>query len=160
MLAALWEESPMGAALARMTDDESGFTLAEFIVAATVLFVAAVALLSMLLASQLWSTRAQERENLVNFTAGYMERIRGLSYSEVGTGPSSDPTGSVTATTTVVGAYTIQVQPTIQWVDDPTVPGSRDYKLVSLAATASLSGTGESAVGHTLESIVSSIGVR
>ncbi len=72
----------------------------------------------------------------MNFTAGYMERIRGLSYCEVGTGPSSDPTGSVTPTSTVVGAYTVQVVPTIEWVDDPAIPGSHDYKRVSLVASA------------------------
>ncbi len=142
----------------RTTD--AGFTLVELIVAVTVLVIIAIALLSVVSAAQAWTSRAQERENMVNFTAGYMELIRGMRYSEIGTGPSADPTGSVTPTTTVVGAYTVQVAPTITWMDDPTIPGIRDYKMVSLAATASVTETGESVMTTVLESVVSSIGVR
>lgn len=139
---------------------DAGFTLVELLVAVAILMFVAVGLLSMVFSAQTWSARAQERENLVNFTAGYMERIRGMRYCEIGTGPSSDPTGSVTATTSVVGAYTVQVTPTIIYLDDPMIPGTRDYKKVSLAATASVTGTSDRIITTRLESVVSSVGVR
>lgn len=152
----------MSPGVARTTEDDLGFTLVELLVASAIAFFIAVSLLTMVTASQTWAIRSQERENLVNFTAGYMERIRGLSYVEIGTGPSSDPTGSVTATTAVVGAYTVQVAPTIQWIDDPTIdtPDGRDYKWVSLAATATRTATGGDVMTHVLESVVASVGVR
>ncbi len=141
-------------------DNDLGFTIAEVVIAAGVVFLMASALLSLVVASHTMAIRAQEREHLVNFTASYMEWIRGLRYVEVGTGPREDPPGSVTATSTVVGAYAMQIAPTITWVDDPAIPGTRDYKRVSLVATACVSASGGNVMTYELESIVASIGVR
>jgi len=136
-------------------------TVVEVLVAAAILLFAATALLSLAIGAMTAARAAQERANVLNATASYMESIRGRSYSSIGTGVSSNPTGNVGVTTrTVAGAYTIDMTPTIQWVDDTAIPGTKDYKSVRVNARASLTLGGGEVMTYTVESIVSSVGVQ
>jgi len=135
-------------------------TVVEVLVAAAILLFAATALLSLAIGAMTAARVAQERANVVNATASYMESIRGRRYSLIGTGSSGDPTGTVVATTTVAGAYKIEMTPTIKWVDDPAIPGTQDYKRVRVDARAYLMGSGGEVMTYTVESIVSSAGAR
>ena len=143
----------------RSTDNrvatDAGFTLAELVFAAAILFFAGTAILALILGAQRAALVAKEKAALVNAVSSQMEYVRTLSWPKIGTGPSSNPTGTVTTTTTVTGQYNITITPTITWVSDSQAGGAQAYKDVVMVGRAALP-NGSGVMTLTGESIVSS----
>jgi type II secretory pathway pseudopilin PulG len=111
------------------TKTDAGFTLAELVMAAAILLVGAVAIISLVTGALSASQVARDKAALTNAVAGQMENIRSLHWYQIGTVGSSDPTGTVPAVTTVTaGQYTIRLTSSIVWKDDARITGTKDYK--------------------------------
>lgn len=127
---------------------DEGLSIAEVVVAAAVLFFAGAAMLSLIVATQQQALVAKEKANLVNAVSGYMESVR------------ANPAGSFSDQTTVVGAYTIVIHPTVRSVDETDAGGSGAYRLVTLTGVASMGSAAANVMTFTAESIVSTFGAK
>jgi Tfp pilus assembly protein PilV len=83
---------------------EEGFSVAEVVIAAAILFFVLTAVVGLIGASQTMSVMAKDRTTLTNATAEYIDKIRALDFYDIDTPPS----GLVTTSEEVTyGAYTI-----------------------------------------------------
>lgn len=100
--------SQLGRGRTRLSHDD-GMTLIELVIAASILFIVLTGVLSLLTQTIRMSAQAKQINFSTNAINSYVEWVRSLPYDQV----STESTGSVTATTTVDGAYTITITPTV-----------------------------------------------
>jgi len=143
----------------RSTDNgavrDAGFTVAEIVVAAAILFFAAVAILGLIGSAQQAAIAAKEKAVLVNAVASQMESVRSLSWSDIGT-PTGSPAGTFPASiTTTVGPFTITVTPKISWVPTSVAGAGSAAKDVVMTGRASLTNNGSRPMTYTVENYIS-----
>jgi Tfp pilus assembly protein PilV len=136
---------------------DEGFTIVEVVISAFILFVVITAVLSLMLSNTAAANQAKEKSVVVNAVASYIEQVRAMPYNDIGM-PLGDPPGQLAATSTVVGSFTIDIVPTVTWVDDPSIDGTKDYKLLNIATTATPARLAGSVVTMSTQAIISPAG--
>lgn len=125
----------------RRRDLDEGFSLVEVLAATVILFFVATALLGLAGTTTITAEKSRERNIVVNAVNSYMEWVRSLDYDDIGLtdADAGEPTGQLSEETTVTPeGVTVTFTPTVEWVDDPNIVGSQDYKLLRVSATAVL----------------------
>lgn len=122
--------------------DESGFTLVELAVSVVIFALITVGVLSAYSALTKAVKGAREKAVLASLASNYMEIVKNLPYSQVGT-VSGNPTGVLpdfsNATTTVAESVTYKIYYEVTYIDDPadgTAPtdtAAADYKQVKMS---------------------------
>jgi len=118
----------------RVIRDDRGMTLVEVVVAIVIFFFVLTAIFGLLGATTSMSVLSNERALLTNAMNSYIEEVRSLPYTSVGVDAAGVPVPGVLAAETVVSAeaYDVVIVPTVTWVNDPQIPGSTNYKQLSI----------------------------
>lgn len=129
----------MGSMGRHLSSDE-GMTLVEILVAVTILFIVVTAMLPMLFQTTMMASQAKAQAAITNAVSSYIEDIRALPYDEIAI-VGTEPGASVEPTrATAVDGYTVLMQASIDWVDDPDLFGTQNYKELTVDATATAAG--------------------
>lgn len=119
--------------------DDKGFSLVEIMFATLILFFVATALLGLASTTTMVAVSSKQQGLMVNAVTSYIEQLKALPYADLGmASPSTgQPAGTLPAETTMtVESFLVTLRPTVQWVDDPNIAGSTNYKLVRIEAEA------------------------
>ena len=118
---------------------DQGFTVAEMVIAAAILFIVLTGLFGLVAASTQTSASAKLRAVAVDSAGSYIESVRAMPYGQVGT-PSGTPTGTLVATTGTTAGLSVLITPVVTWVADPNLTNSHDYKKLSLTVVVTKPG--------------------
>ncbi len=124
----------------RRASGHGGFAMVEVIVAVVLFSLVAATFVDSLASSQRTYNKGRAKTTAAHLATEAMEKIRGLSYTNVGL-VGGDPVGSIpTAPETVtLSGVTYTITKTVDWVDDP-IPGTstftKHYKSVGVVVTA------------------------
>jgi type II secretory pathway pseudopilin PulG len=121
-------------AIPRGTGD-AGFTLVEIVVAASILFITAMAVMTAISFGALSTSQAATRARSLDVANQVLEQARNLPFDSVGIqyadGSYGDPSGSIPATTTIDG---LSVQTEVSWARDP-VTLRHTYKNIKITVS-------------------------
>lgn len=139
----------------RVFRDDSGFTIAELVVASSILFIALMAIMGAVVFSAESVQMQKQKEEATNIANGKVEVARNLPYDSVGIVGGS-PLGSIPAME-VAGNYTITTA--IDWQQDPA-SGKRMDKRVSIDVSWSRPRAGHFALSTAIfgKSLLSNVG--
>ena len=120
---------------ARGFSRDEGFTILEILMATVIMLIAFSGIMSLMIATTYMNIRARERASVVNEANSYIERVRQMSYADIGTATSTPP-GILAAYMTTVNGYSISVTPTVTPYTDTLIvtPGHMKKLTVSISA--------------------------
>jgi hypothetical protein len=129
--------------LHRFWDREEGMTVLEVAMSVFILFFVMTALFSVVAASTTMGVQSKERTLMVNTVDDYVEWVRTLDYDDVGE-PGESVDGTLTPRTLTFETFTLDIVPTVTWVNDPGIPGAagEDYKKLVVEAIVTPNGGG------------------
>jgi hypothetical protein len=133
---------------------DAGFTFFELLIALSILLVTVVAVTGLMMTSTYMTSAAREKSAMVNAAAGYLERVRQVAFSDIGT-PGGDPPGVLVSSSVSSGPYALVVTPQVSW-GRPEDPTNRAFKTVT--ATVVASGGSGASVTYTSSAIVGESG--
>lgn len=120
--------------------DEHGFSLVEVVMATVILFFVSTALIGLAVSTMTTAMTAKEKNLMVNAVASYVEQLRStVDYDDIGTqnAPAGEVSGTLSDETTLtVEGFNITITPQVFWVDDPSIDGTQDYKLLRITVEA------------------------
>jgi prepilin-type N-terminal cleavage/methylation domain-containing protein len=129
---------------------DDGFSFVELLVALSLLLITLVAVMGLSMTTSFMAQAARQRAAMVNAGASYLERVRQMSYADVGTATST-PTGTLVAVVTTSTPYVITVTPFV-------TPGpNASCKTVTLSVVSSLV-RGGSQMTYTTSAVVADVG--
>lgn len=118
--------------LRRLAGDDAGVTLIELVIASSILFIAAMGVISALSFVALSTGQTAVRTRALNMANQRLEQARNVPYDSVGiryaNGSYGDPAGTIPATTTV-GEFDVRTE--VSWASDP-VSGRSEYKNIKI----------------------------
>jgi prepilin-type N-terminal cleavage/methylation domain-containing protein len=118
---------------------QDGFTYIEILVCIMILAIAAGAIFQGFASSSAQVGRAKLDSTATSLAQGALERVKGLSYDDVGVGTNGNPPGTLPATQTrTVGSIDYRLDYAVQYVDDPALgrPTTMvNYKRVTVTVT-------------------------
>jgi len=121
-------------AIPRATGD-GGFTLVELVVAASILFITAMGVMTAISFGALSTSQAATRARALDVANQVLEQARNLPFDNIGIhyadGSYGDPSGSIPATTTIDG---LSVQTEVSWARDP-VTLRHTYKNIKITVS-------------------------
>ena len=117
---------------------DEGMTLVEIMAGMVILVIVLTAMLPMVFQITQMNAQTQAQTLLNNYVNSVIEEIRALPYQDIGISGSATLPGALEPTRTVLldNGYTIDLTLDVQWVDDPELTGSEDYKEISITAEA------------------------
>ena len=107
-------------AAARLTGDDSGFTIVEILMATVILLIAFSGVMSLMIANTYMNVRAKEKASLTNEANSYVERVRQMKYEDIGTSASIPP-GLLVPYTITTNGFVITVTPAVSALTDSTI---------------------------------------
>lgn len=116
-----------------------GFTIMEVIVGLAIFAILATAMINSFMLVSKTAKTAREKIILSNLSINYLEIVRNMPYSQVGTllgNPHGNLPDLPDAFTQKIGAYTYKIYYKVTYVHDPadtTSPGAADYKQVKMS---------------------------
>ena len=121
---------------------DEGMTLIEILIASMILLMVLSALLPLVFQTTRMTAQTQAQTMVNNYVNSMIEEIRSLPYTDVGIVGSSTLPGSLDPTRTVVldNGYTIDLSLDVDWVDDPELSGTENYKQITIDASVSSPG--------------------
>lgn len=135
--------------------------------ALTLFMIIFAGIMTFMQANVITTARSSSRAKAVNVAASYIEQVRALPYTSIGTpGNTEGPEGVLSEQNFTQGGINFHVVPTVTWIDDPSVNGpgdvttTHDLKRVVVTVTATAGGASSplAATTYALESIVSKAG--
>ena len=115
---------------AEMKHTEDGFTVAELVIAASILFFVLTAMIGLMGASSQMTVAAKQRAVLTNVVASYIDEVRSGTWTSI-----AAPTSPITR---VVNGITVVINMTVE--TKSTSRGTPYLKVLRITATASLQG--------------------
>jgi len=146
-------------AATRSVRDDSGFTIIEILMAIVILLIALTGVMSLMMANTYMNVSAKEKSSLINEANSYIERVRKMSYAEIGTS-SSVPAGLLAPYTVTSNGYVITVTPTVTAVTDDHIVNSSNVPIVgvlkrlTIVITAHRVGTTGPIITYSTEAII------
>jgi hypothetical protein len=117
-----------GACLSQSADGTAGFTVAEFVAAAAILFIILVGVLGAVEYAGASTRMAAMRQSAINVATAQIEKGRNLPWDDIGVtysnGYAGNPPGTIPANTTVttsLGTFTIDTD--VWWAKDQVTTG-------------------------------------
>jgi len=146
----------------RIVRTDAGFSFVELLVALTLLLFTLVAVMELSMTSSLMANSARQNSAMVNAGATYLEHVRQLPYTSVGTrtAGSGAPTGTLDTSVTTTASYIVTVTPTVAWGrrrPDGSNPYDPTIKTVTLTITSSKIGGG-SPMSYTTSAVIADVG--
>ena len=145
----------------RFDPTDAGFSFVELLVALTLLLFTLVAVMGLSMTSSFMANSARQNSAMVNAGASYLELVRQMSYTSVGTRTASSgaPTGTLDTSVTTTASYIITVTPTVRWGrPDGSNPNDPTIKTVTLIITSSKIGGG-SPMSYTTSAVIADVGL-
>jgi len=146
----------------RIVRTDAGFSFVELLIALTLLLFTLVAVMELSMTSSLMANSARQNSAMVNAGATYLEHVRQLPYTSVGTrtppSGSGAPTGTLDTSVTTTASYIVTVTPTVDWGrPDGSNPHDPTIKTVTLTITSSKIGGG-SPMSYTTSAVIADVG--
>ncbi len=137
---------------ARTVESDEGMTIVEIVVASTILFIALTALVPLLFTTTKMAQQTKAKTVALNAMNSYVEQARAITYDDLGVDGTSIPGDLASESVLSLEGFSVVIKPTVEWVDDPNMLGTQDYK--RLIVDASVSSSSMATMTYTMTTFV------